>query len=119
VGTDIRYKFGSRGWGSASDKNQVSFLRYRFNYQQRSLIPELACGRESNLLRQSVMLAQIFSVCGNLFRESFGALISNREEMFLSSGDFITIQKLVQRGIQGAATFLRLQSRFFLCTIRY
>jgi hypothetical protein len=38
---------------------------------REALIPELACGRQSKLLRQSVMLAQIFSVCGNLFREKF------------------------------------------------
>jgi hypothetical protein len=51
-------------------KPGFSFLTLSLQCQQRSLVHELAADA-NHLLRQSVMLAQIFSVCGNLFAKNF------------------------------------------------
>jgi len=83
----------SRGWGSASDKNRVSILRYRFNYQQRSLRPELDWGRESKIASTERHASTDFF---GLWKSFSGKYIfmrfHKREEKFLSSDDFITTQ---------------------------
>lgn len=46
--------------------------------------------------RQSVMLAQNFSLCGKLFGKKIGLRDSNRGSIVLSSIEFITATRLVQ-----------------------
>jgi hypothetical protein len=48
-------------------------------------------------VQQSVMLAQIFFVCGNLFSKKFCAINFTRAEKFLSSSRVINAARVVQK----------------------
>jgi hypothetical protein len=69
---------------------------------------------KSNQLQQSVMLAQNISVCGNLFTEFFQRVHFNRGEKLLSSGEVITVARVVQEwAIYTQLKTLRTTAQYF------
>ena len=94
VGTDIiKISRGAAGWGSALANQATVTVSFR--------LPEKLCStnwrrNQIDQVQQSVILAQSFLVCGNLFLKFFCARDSNRAEKFLSSSRVVNATRVVQ-----------------------
>jgi hypothetical protein len=78
VGTDIIKNLrGAAGWGSALAKPTYCY-GISLRLPERCSVRRNGGGTEIDQVQQSVMLAQNFSVCGNLFQKNFCDAYFNR-----------------------------------------